>query len=128
VKIRLTEIAKKLNISFEEAMKLKEEKLCSDMAKGKGKNTWIDEEGQAILIDSMDVPEAVPKHHRGVVHSHCRNPNYMYVIIPNPARKVATAVPRKFYNKMRGKKVTIEEIKDVNGSSFRYVPSGRYNQ
>ena len=109
-------------------MKLKEEKLCSDMAKGKGKNTWIDEEGQAILIDSMDVPEAVPKHHRGVVHSHCRNPNYMYVIIPNPARKVATAVPRKFYNKMRGKKVTIEEIKDVNGSSFRYVPSGRYNQ
>ncbi len=95
MKIRLTEIAKKLNISFEEAMKLKEEKLCSDMAKGKGKNTWIDEEGQSILIDSLDVPEAVPKHHRGVVHSHCRNPNYMYVIIPNPPKKGCYCGPKK---------------------------------
>ena len=124
MKIRLTKLAENNGLSYEKARHIVEDKLCGDMTTGSGRGTWVDEEGQGIFKSALEVPEAVPKHHRGVVWGHCRNPNYMYVLLPDPPRKVAVAVRRKLFNKMKGKKVTIEEIKDVNGSSYRHVQGG----
>jgi hypothetical protein len=121
MKIRLTKLAEDSGLSYEEARHIVEDKLCGDMTTGSGRSTWIDEEGQDIFNSALDVPEVIPKHHRGIVWGHCRNPNYMYVLLPDPPRKVAVSVQRKLFKKMKGKKVTIEEIKDINGSSYRHV-------
>ena len=53
MKIRLTEFAKQQEITFEEAQELVRTKLSQEMATGKGKNTWVNEEGNKILMDCM---------------------------------------------------------------------------
>ena len=47
MKIRLTKLAEDNNVSYEKALHIVMGKLCDDMVSGKGKGTWVDEEGRA---------------------------------------------------------------------------------
>ena len=62
MKIRLSELARQGHYEWDELLALAKEKLSYDMMKGVGKNTWINEEGQEILAEAIDVPEATPAH------------------------------------------------------------------
>ena len=100
MKIRLSEIARQGHYVWDELLALAKEKLSDDMITGVGKNTWISEEGQDILADAVDIPEATPTHYKGEV--------------------IKVAPNKKLAHKLVGKIILIEAIKDVSGTSYRY--------
>jgi len=124
-KKRLIQIASEQEVEFEEAMRIAEEKLPEGSLTGKGRNTWVNEEGTAILEDSFMIEEIIPKHHIGMVLSECPNPRYNYVHNKQIGKKVPMLVPRKWQGKLVGKMVTFEGISDNKGTSYRYVRKGK---
>jgi len=120
MKIRLSEIARQGHYVWDELLSLAKEKLSDDMITGVGKNTWISEEGQDILADAVDVPEATPVHYRGQVIKVAPNKKYVYAYIRENRMKVPVLVPKKLAHKLVGKIILIEAIKDVSGTSYRY--------
>ena len=61
-KKRLIKIAEEQEVEFDEALKIATEKLPSGSVTGKGRNTWVTEEGAKILEDSFMIAEIIPKH------------------------------------------------------------------
>ena len=124
-KKRLIQIASEQEVEFEEAMRIAEEKLPEGSLTGRGRNTWVNEEGTAILEDSLMIEEIIPKHYTGIVLSECPNPRYNYVHNKEIGKKVPMLVPRKWQGKLVGKMVTFEAISDNKGTSYRYVRKGK---
>jgi len=120
-KVKLTKLASQFAQDFDSFFELAKSKLSADMLTGRGKNTWVDEEGQKILIDCMYVEEIVPKHYKGKVLADAPNPSYVFAYIDEIKMKVPVVVARKYKGKMKGKTITIEMIEDVRGRSYRYV-------
>ena len=105
---------------WDDLLALAKEKLSDDMITGVGKNTWISEEGQEILSEAMDVPEATPAHYKGQVIKVAPNKKYVYAYIRENSMKVPVLVPKKLAQKLVGKIILIEAIRDVSGTSYRY--------
>ena len=120
-KVKLTKLASQFAQDFDSFFELAKNKLSADMLTGKGKNTWVDEEGQKILIDCMYVEEIVPKHYKGKVLAEAPNPSYVFAYINEIQMKVPVVIARKYKGKMKGKTITIEMIEDVRGRSYRHV-------
>jgi putative transposon-encoded protein len=119
-KKRLIQISKELDISFEKAMDLVDNKLSSDMVSGKQRATWITEEGQVILGEAAYIEEIVPKHFKGWVIKPALNPNYVFAEIKEIGEKVAVSIPRRYRGKLIHKNIMIHGIEDENGTSYRY--------
>ena len=124
-KKRLIQLASEQEVKFEEAMRIAQEKLPEGSLTGKGRNTWVTEEGAAILEDSFMIEEIIPKHYFGTVLSECPNPRYNYVYNKEIGKKVPMLVPRKWQGKLVEKMVTFEAISDNRGTSYRYVRKGK---
>ena len=120
MKIRLSELARQGHYEWDALLALAKEKLSEDMVTGVGKNTWISEEGQEILAEALDVPEATPAHYRGQVIKVAPNKKYVYAYIREAEMKVPVLVPKKLAKKLVGKTILIEAIQDVSGTSYRY--------
>ena len=120
-KVKLTKIADRFESSFDSFLNLAKRKLSAEMLTGKGRNTWVNEEGQKILVDCMYIEEIVPKHFKGKVLAEAPNPSYVFAYIDEIKMKVPVVIPRKYKGKMNGKTITIEMIEDVRGQSYRYV-------
>lgn len=120
-KVRLIKVASDFDLQFDEVLQLAKSKLSEEMLTGRGRNTWVDEEGQAILMESMYVHEIVPKHYKGKVVATAPNPSYVFAYIPEIQMKVPVVIPRRYKNSIKGKSITIEMIEDVRGKSYRYV-------
>jgi hypothetical protein len=120
-KVKLTKIADRFESSFDSFLNLAKRKLSAEMLTGKGRNTWVNEEGQKILVDCMYIEEIVPKHFKGKVLADAPNPSYVFAYIDEIKMKVPVIIPRRYKGKMKGKTITIEMIEDVRGRSYRYV-------
>lgn len=120
-KTRLTELSEQFDVSFEEALQIAIDKLSEEMITGKGKNTWINEEGVEILNEALEIPEIVPKHYRTKILKECPNKMFNWGHIKEIGKRVPVLIPRKFWGKLIGKYVTIECISDDTGESYRYV-------
>jgi len=120
-KVKLTKIADRFESSFDSFLNLAKRKLSAEMLTGKGRNTWVNEEGQKILVDCMYIEEIVPKHFKGKVLAGAPNPSYVFAYIDEIKMKVPVIIPRRYKGKMKGKTITIEMIEDVRGRSYRYV-------
>jgi hypothetical protein len=120
-KKKLTKIAEEQEVEFEEAMRIATEKLPEGSLTGKGKNTWVNEEGTAILEESFMIDEIIPKHYIGKVLQECPNPKYNVVYNKEIGRRVNMLIPRKWQGRLVGKEVTFEAIEDTKGVSYRYV-------
>jgi len=120
-KVKLTKIADRFESSFDSFLNLAKRKLSTEMLTGKGRNTWVNEEGQKILVDCMYIEEIVPKHFKGKVLADAPNPSYVFAYINEIKMKVPVIIPRRYKGKMKGKTITIEMIEDVRGRSYRYV-------
>lgn len=120
-KVKLTKIADRFESSFDSFLNLAKRKLSAEMLTGKGRNTWVNEEGQKILVDCMYIEEIIPKHFKGKVLAEAPNPSYVFAYIDEIKMKVPVVIPRKYKGKMKGKTITIEMIEDVRGRSYRYV-------
>jgi len=120
-KKKLTIIAEEQEVEFEEAMRIATEKLPEGSLTGKGKNTWVNEEGTAILEESFMIDEIIPKHYIGKVLQECPNPKYNVVYNKEIGKRVNMLIPRKWQGRLVGKEVTFEAIEDTKGVSYRYV-------
>jgi hypothetical protein len=124
-KKKLTQIALEQDVEFEEAMEIAQDKLPEGSLTGKGKNTWVNEEGTAILEESFMIEEIIPKHYTGNVLAECPNPRYNYVFNKELGKRVPMLVPRKWQGRLIGKVITFEAISDHIGTSYRYVRKGK---
>ena len=120
MKIRLSELARQGHYEWDALLALAKEKLSEDMITGVGRNTWISEEGQDILADAIDVPEATPAHYKGKVLKVAPHKKYVYAYIRENSRKVPVLVPKTVSTTLVGKTILIEAIQDVSGTSYRY--------
>ena len=120
-KIKLIHIAEENKIAFEHAFKIAKKCLSEEMLTGKGKNTWVNEDGQEILEGAIEIPDAYPKHYYGRVVRLAPNPSYVYADVKELKKVVACVVPRKFQSQMLHKRISIEEIKDASGSTYRQM-------
>jgi hypothetical protein len=120
-KVKLTKIADRFGSNFDSFLNLAKRKLSAEMLTGRGRNTWVNEEGQKILVDCMYIEEIVPKHFKGEVLAEAPNPSYVFAYIDEIKMKVPVVIPRRYKGKMKGKTITIEMIEDVRGRSYRYV-------
>lgn len=121
-KKRVQTIANEYEVELDYLLDLVESKLPEHTITGTGKARWINEEGQEILKEAVDIPELTPKRYRGAVHSKAPNRSYIYVYIKEIQKKVPVVIPRKFENHFTpGKNVNVEAITDINGTSYRYV-------
>ena len=73
-KKKLTALAEEYGIPFEEALDLVFKELEEEMVTGKGKNTWINEDGQRVLDEFISMPVL----YRGPV---CRGSEPMYLCL-----------------------------------------------
>jgi len=122
MKVKLTKLAEENEVTFEEAMNLAKEKLPEDSLTGKGKNTWVNEEGQEILAKAFEIPEIVPKYLKGKVMHDAPNPHYVYAYIKELSKKVPVIQGKRYMGKLLGKNIDIEAIQDNKGVSYRFVP------
>lgn len=126
-KVKLINIAKENEFEFDLAFKIAKENLKEEMLTGKGRATWVSEEGQCILDPLLIAPELHPKEYKGKVVRLAPNKSYIYVSVKELKRTVACVVPRGKQESFIGKTVCIEEIKDDRGSTFRYVRKKLYS-
>lgn len=122
MKVKLTKLAEENEVTFEEAMDLAKDKLPEDSLTGKGKNTWVNEEGQEILAKAFEIPEIVPKYLKGKVMHDAPNPHYVYAYIKELSKKVPVIQGKRYIGKLIGKNIDIEAIQDNKGVSYRFVP------
>ena len=120
-KKRAGQIALEMNKDKDEAVALAKEKLSPEMWKAFGKDVWLTEEGQELLIEALDAPELVPKHHTVRVMRKAPNPRVVYCWLEEWNKPIPVIVPKNLAPKLVGKMITVEEIKDATGSTFRRV-------
>jgi hypothetical protein len=120
MKKRLTRISEENSVKFKDLISLCAEKLSPGMVTGSGKNTWISEEGQEILTEAIEAPEATAKHISAKVIKVAPNKKYVYAYVRESGTKIPVLVPKKFSARLVGKSITVEVIEDVNGVSYRY--------
>tara|TARA_E500000318_G_scaffold100117_1_gene102610 strand:- start:131 stop:505 length:375 start_codon:yes stop_codon:yes gene_type:complete len=121
-KKRIKTIAEEHEVTVDEIVKLIETKLPEHTITGTGYARWINEEGQELLAEAVDIPELMSKRYRGTVHSEAPNRSYVYVYINEIKKKVPMVIPRRYEGRLtKGKRVKVEGIEDRQGISYRYV-------
>ena len=98
---------------FDKAIEIAHEKLSEEMVTGKGKATWINEEGAEILKEALYIPEIVPKHYKVKILKECPNRCYNWGHSKEIGKRVPVLIPRKFWGQLVGKSVTVECISDL---------------
>lgn len=128
-KKRLTAIMQdyETDYSFDECLKIVTEKLSPEMFSGKGRNTWINEEGAEVLKVALHIPEIVPKYHIGYAVRLAPNKGYLYAKVDTMDGVIPVIVPRRLRDSLIGKRIRIEEINDGN-PSYRYVKERLFSE
>ena len=120
-KQRLASIAEEYEVPFEEAIKIIKDKIPKEFVTGSGKNTWISEEGQAIINDGFFINEIIPKNFIGHVLKECPNPRYNFVYSKEIGKRVPVMIPGQLRGKLINKVICFEGIQDATGTSYRYI-------
>jgi hypothetical protein len=113
-KKKLTNIAEEYGLTFEEAQELVFKHLDEETVTGRGKNTWINEEGQTALDDVI----AMPVLYRGKVLSEAPNRNFLIVYIKDILRKVPVRIPARMQGLLVGKMVYVQA--ETIGEEMKY--------
>jgi len=122
MKTKLTELAKELEIPFDELFQQVIDKLSQSELTGRGRNTWVSEKGAEELRLNADIPEAVPELLRGTVKHSAPNHLYVYAAIEGVAGKHPVLVGRRLGgDRLVGKPIEIHRIEDINGISYRHA-------
>ncbi len=112
-KRRLADIAAEHDMSFEQVRDLAFNILDECALTGKGKNTWVNEVGQDLLDDNIEMLIKKPKVYRGRIRNIAPNPRFAFVHVKEKNGCVKMKIPRKYirYMKKNGM-VYLEEHKE----------------
>ena len=125
MKTKLTKLIEDYDVEFDEDLQIAQAKLPREEITGKGKGTWINEEGVKILDEAFDIPEIVPKHIKVKIISECPNRCYNWGHSKELGKKVPVLIPSRFYGALVGKTISVECITAATGTSYRYVHQKR---
>jgi len=114
-KKKLTQLAEEYGIPFEEALELVFKELEEEMVTGRGKSTWINEDGQRVLDEFISMPVL----YRGPVLSQAPNPLYVMVYVKELSKKVPVKIPRRMQGKVTAGKLIYLEA-DNSGAEPKY--------
>ena len=120
-KRRLTELAKEYNVPFEELLDTVYHKMEESMVTGRGKNLWINEEGQSILDDIIPMPIL----YRGRVIHQPPNPNYVTVYIKEISKKVNVKIPLRMKGRLLDKVIYIEGDNSGPETKYKWVKANK---
>jgi len=122
-KKKLTALAEEYNQPLEKMRDIVSMYLDEEMVTGRGKNTWIDERGQAIIDDCVPMPaqQEGPEVYRGQVLNECPNPMFLWVHHRDRACKVAVKIPKRMQGKLLDKIIYFEEIHDGDKVNYNWV-------
>ncbi len=124
-KTRIKTLAEEFKLNIEETIQIAQDKLSKEMITGKGKGTWVNEEGVEILKEALIIPEIVPKHLRVKILRECPNRCYNWGYSAEIGKRIPVLIPRRFWGRLVGKLITVECISDDKGESYRYVHKKR---
>ena len=117
-KKKLTQLAEEYGIPIEEALDLVFKELEEDMVTGKGKNTWINEDGQRVLDEFISMPVL----YRGPVLSEAPNPSYIMVYVKELSKKVPVKIPLRYKGTFpKGKVVYLEADNSSDNPKYNWV-------
>ena len=117
-KKKLKEIAEEYGIPFEEALELVFKELEEDMVTGKGKGTWINDDGQRVLDEFISMPVL----YRGPVLMQAPNPMYVMVYVKELSKKVPVKIPRRMQGKItKGKLIYLEADNSTDNPKYNWV-------
>lgn len=114
-KKKLTQLAEEYGIPFEEALDLVFKELEEEMVTGRGKSTWINEDGQRVLDEFISMPVL----YRGPVLMQAPNPLYVMVYVKELSKKVPVKIPRRMQGKVTAGKLIYLEA-DNSGAEPKY--------
>jgi hypothetical protein len=120
-KRRLTEIAKEFDIPFEQMREKVFQHLEEDMISGRGKNTWIDENGQRVLDEVIPVPVI----YRGRVVRACNNPLFVFAKIPELGKCVNVRVKHGMAKNLVNKYIYIQADNTYGETQYTYTRPNR---
>lgn len=115
-KKRLTNIAEEYGIPFEDAEKIVFDNLEEEMVSGKGKNLWLDEDGQRMMEDLVSMPIL----YRGSVLHQALNPSFVMVYVKELCQKVPVRIPMRYKGTFSPGKVIYLEA-DNSGDVPKYT-------
>ncbi len=117
-KKKLTQLAEEYGIPFEEALDLVFKELEEDMVTGKGKNTWINDDGQRVLDEFISMPVL----YRGPVLGEAPNPMYIMVYVKELSKKVPVKIPLRYKGTFpKGKVVYLEADNSSDNPKYNWV-------
>ncbi len=125
--VKLVDLAKKMGISFPDAVALKDEKLLPTEWGGAGFATFLTNDGAHKLETAVEIPAAVPTILRGSVIGNCPNPNWCFVKLEGIEGRKPVLIPYKLRGKLNGKPINVHAITDANGTTYRYAPLTGHN-
>tara|TARA_Y100001938_G_C7888540_1_gene328645 strand:+ start:114 stop:506 length:393 start_codon:yes stop_codon:yes gene_type:complete len=114
-KKRLTDLCREYGIHFSEAKDIVDFQFEESMVTGKGKNTWINERGQALFDDLVPIDII----YRGRVLYPAPNDRYVIAYIKELTQKVAVQVPVRFSKTLTNKIIYIQA--DNTGPNAKYT-------
>ena len=120
-KKRLKDIAEEYGISFQQAQDLAFNILDEIAITGKGKNTWINEVGQDLLDDNIEMIIKKPKIYRGTIRNIAPNPRFAFVSVKEKNGCVRMEIPRKYVRYMKTSRMVYLEQTNEEGEEERYT-------
>lgn len=121
-KKRLKQIAEEFDITFEQAKEMAFQRLEENMITGKGKNTWISEDGQKVF----DIIIPVPVVYRGRVIRLMPNPNYVLVKVPELTKCVPVKAKLNIAKNLEGKYIYLQADNTSEHPKYNHIiPSRR---
>ena len=120
-KKKLKQIAEEFEIPFEKAQDIAFEHLEEEMITGKGKNTWINEDGQKVF-DSMT---PVPVIYRGRAIRLMPNPNYVLAKVPELVTTVVVRAKLNIAKDLVGKYFYIQADNTNSQTKYHHIIPSR---
>jgi hypothetical protein len=127
MKIKATALAEELGVDIEPLLTLINERVKSSCVTGKGKNTWLTEEGVDIITLALEVPAAAPRVYKARVKGNANNPNYVMAIIEGIEGKHPVAIRRRHRDRFLGKTIEVHAITDDRGTTYRHADLTGHN-
>ena len=120
-KKRLKDIAEEYGISFQQAQDLAFNILDEIAITGKGKNTWINEVGQDLHDDNIEMLIKKPKIYRGKIRNIAPNPRFAFVSVKEKNGCIKMEIPRKYVRYMKTSRMVYLEQTNEEGEEERYT-------
>ena len=116
-KKKLIELAEEYDKTFEELYELVTLNFDEEMLTGRGRGTWVNDDGQSLLDDMIEMPVL----YRGKVLRECPNKLYLMVHHRDRACKIPVKIPKRMIGKLLNKIIYFEENRDNGKITYHWV-------